>query len=441
MARYGSQLAAFSLGLLFIVLSVSVFNQTPSADFRAVWLAGEAFASGRLAEIYPKDASYFTMLPPDAWINALRASGYTGTVFPFIYPPLWAWLASWAVQVMEYETLLSGVRIVNAVLLLGMLTTARRMLAPSVPLSLYLLAGIFLLLTTTTGVVALFENQPQILVAFLTVLAIERAEAGHARAAGIVLAVAAAIKLYPALYALLWLASGQRRAAASFGVAGAALGLVSVAVAGWPLHAEFLHLLGVISDTALITKLCYAWESVIAQIFWNDQLLFIGEPISNPDETGKAGWFVLQKPFVMGLTFKLLQGAALIWMAYLFRQSRDRADSRRWLWPSAFAIFSLLGPIGWSYHYLSLLAFVPAFVGLWRSVSVAGLFVLWALCASAFLPTILSSYNLMSPRASFLLELAATSWITLMVGIFLWQSRRIAVASHARVSGDVAQQT
>ena len=45
----------------------------------------------------------------------------------------------------------------------------------------------------------MFQNQPQILVSFLTVLALERAMRGHERTAGLALAVAAAIKVYPVL--------------------------------------------------------------------------------------------------------------------------------------------------------------------------------------------------------------------------------------------------
>ncbi|MDX1739050.1 MAG: glycosyltransferase 87 family protein, partial [Alphaproteobacteria bacterium] len=50
---------------------------------------------------------------------------------------------------------------------------------------------------------ALRENQPQILVSFLILLAIERERAGWNIAGGAALALAASIKLYPALFALL----------------------------------------------------------------------------------------------------------------------------------------------------------------------------------------------------------------------------------------------
>ena len=52
--------------------------------------------------------------------------------------------------------------------------------------------------------------------------------------AGIALAIAAAIKIYPAFFALFWLFSREKRAFAAFVIAGGIIGANSVLWAGWP---------------------------------------------------------------------------------------------------------------------------------------------------------------------------------------------------------------
>ena len=164
-----------------------------------------------------------------------------------------------------------------------------------------------------------------------------------------------------AVFVLLLLASGRRRAVWSFFATGGALGLLSIAVGGWPLHQHFLQLLGVISDTAMLSPMIYSWESVIAQSLFPDlQHLIIARPV-NPVEKILYGWTVVQKPFAFSLACKLAQAGALVALAFRFRAMRSTAE-RALLWPAAFGVMSLLGPIAWCYHYLAMAAFTPCLI-------------------------------------------------------------------------------
>ena len=349
------------VSLAFILFSYCFYHARSSADFMALWLAGESLAKGAPNLIYRIDPAYFTMLPPAEWIERLHSRGYRGDVYPYIYPPLWAWLAAKATGVMHYETLRTVAGALNPVLMVATVALAWRVVAPAMSLALYLAIGSICTALSSVGVYALFQDQPQILVAFLTLVAIERAEHGKPYLAGIALALAAAIKLYPALYVILWLASGKRQAAYSFVVTGVVLGGLSVAATGWPLHAQFLHVLGTVADTAVITRLSYAWESLAAQTFyWNQTHLIESLPV-DPADPGRVYWVVLAKPLALSMLFKGLLVAALAGLARLFHEARCR-DERAALWPLAFALLPLLSPIGWCYYYLSAVAFVPILV-------------------------------------------------------------------------------
>ncbi len=351
------RVTALLVVLGFVLLCHGFFRDKSSADFMALWLAGESLALGMPDQVYPADTGYFTMLPPPEWVTRLRLRGYDGEVFPFVYPPLWAWLAAKATGLMRYETFLAIAGIVNPALLAATVALAWRLMAPAMGLALFLGLGLGFMGLTTVGSYALYQDQPQILVAFLTVLALERAERGRPGFAGAALALAAAIKIYPALFALCWLAAGQRRAAASFAVAGAVLGGLSVFLAGWPLHMQFLRVIGTISDTAMLTTLSYTWESFFAHLLYWDQAITITPPNFNPDYTN-GQWMVLPKPLAFSLAFKLLLAAALALVIRLFLRA-GTAQQRIDIWPFALTLLPLVSPVGWGYYYIAAAAFVP----------------------------------------------------------------------------------
>lgn len=376
--RSGRSYAAPAVALLFLAVCWAYFRASSSADLLALWQAGRALAAGRPDLVYPVDSAYFTMLPPTEWLTELGAQGYRGDVFPYLYPPLWAQVMAFLSNCISFAALQDAASAVNPLLLIGLLLAGRRIAAPTMPAAAYIGAGGVVLLLSSLGSIALYQNQPEILVAFLTVLAIERSEAGHEPEAGAILAIAAALKIYPAFYAVLWLAAGKHRAALSFAVCGAVLAGLSVVLAGWPLHQRFLELLHTISGTALLSHVTYSWESVIGGVLYPDRLHAIISSEVNALTPTAGSWRVLEKPAAFSLVFKVLQVAALVVLAIAFRKTRTPGE-RGLLWPVAFAVLSLLGPVAWSYHYLAAAAFAPCLIdrlGLHRGVALLVVMVL-----------------------------------------------------------------
>ncbi|MGL4281062.1 MAG: hypothetical protein ACRCS0_11890, partial [Albidovulum sp.] len=138
---FGLTPVALALSLVFILVSVSIFAGAGLADLRAGWMAGEAFARGDSQLIYPPSQGIYTMRPPEEWLAALDAAGFEGAVYPFVYPPLWAWVAAQVTKVADFETVAVVVQLINATMIVAMLLLARRLAAPRVPQAIYLLAG------------------------------------------------------------------------------------------------------------------------------------------------------------------------------------------------------------------------------------------------------------------------------------------------------------
>ncbi|WP_415182415.1 glycosyltransferase 87 family protein [Phaeovulum sp.] len=188
------------------------FGQTGSNDLRAVWTAAQEVALGNPQLVYPSPGPLFTMRPPDEWLAHLRAAGHQGDIYPYIYPPLWAWLLAPVTENISFDAIVLFMRFLNGAALVGGLFIARHLCLPGATdhqRLTFFSVGFAGLLLTHSGVVALYENQPQILVGFLTLLGIERSENGHPAFGGAALALAAALKGYPALLAVFWIQPGN----------------------------------------------------------------------------------------------------------------------------------------------------------------------------------------------------------------------------------------
>jgi hypothetical protein len=405
--------AALLVAAGFVLLSYFLFSTASSADFMALWLAGESLAQGTPEFVYPHDTSVFTLLPPDEWLTRLAARGYTGEVFPYIYPPIWAWIIAKLSLVCRYETVIAVISALNPMLLVATVWTARKLAAPTMNAGLYLFVGLGFLYLSGIGSVALSQNQPQILVAFLTVLAIERAENNAPWVAGVALAFAAAIKIYPALYVVFWLARRQFSAVAAFCICGLALAGLSIAMTGWQLHAEFLRVIGVITNTTLLTGFSYNLESTLAQIFYFDGFTFVtGASLGNPDD-GVNLWLTQTKPLALSIGLKVALIFTLVWLARLFARTHDQ-DQRAAIWPFALILISALGPMAWNYHYIASVAFIPMLIsrmGLPKGLAAIAFLIL---ASSPYLHSEVTPKSI-SPVAFMEFGLVFQSWGTLAV--------------------------
>lgn len=349
------------IGLIMIAtvaLSIVMFGQTNSPDFQATWIAGEFYHAGQFADIYPNDGTFFTSRPPATWVPHMQEQGYMGNIFPFIYPPIWAALAAEITQLMQYETLLGVMHVLNPLFVAGMVFLAWRAAAPTLSAPVYTLLGVTLLFITSIGSIALYQDQIQIFVSFLIVLAIERTRNGAPIMAGAAMGLAAALKLYPVIFALFWLLRGERRAAASFVLFGGALGFLSLAVSGWPLHAEFLRVLSTISNGVLLNSVNFAVETTLANLFASDQMQFIPSILNDLDPNDDGGWRVMEKPALWAMASKAGVLMVLASLCVMMRKFRDDIA----VWPLALTVASLFSPLAWSFHFLPAVAFAPLLI-------------------------------------------------------------------------------
>ena len=346
--------------LLLVALtaySVLLLAAKTSADLMASWLAGHFHAIGAMDQIYPPDTDIFTMHPPSDWGPLLAARGYEGAVFPFIYPPFWVVLLSWITPFTTPEGMIWLASLLNPALMFGMVMLALRLTnLPAEQRFLAAVTALIVLFFSVGGTIALIQNQPQILVSFLIVLAIERDRANRPLAAGTALAFAAALKLYPILFIALWAAAGRWRSVRWALVVGGGLGLASLLLAGWPLHASFLQQTLLISRTAMMTPLNYGLDSLIGNLAFGSSAIPIEQYTIGSTNGVDIGWQILPKPLWWRLASVGLLLATVALPAW--RIAQGKGDDR-FLWPMTIAAIAFFSPLSWAYYYLPLLAFTP----------------------------------------------------------------------------------
>jgi len=360
-----NRLLVLSLLLFAVVSYFYMLHKVPSLDLMAMWLAGLFYHSGEMAQIYPPDMGAFTMYPPNGWIEYMRAEyGFTGPIYPYIYPPIWAWLAGLIAAQVPFVLISKLALLLNVAALAGAIGLTYKLAQPRLNPALFVGLSAVVLLLTPIGFVALAQSQVQILVSLLILLALERSRFDHPLAAGMALALAASLKLYPALFAIFWLATGERRAFVSFALSGAFLAALSVTLTGWPLHADFLRQISIISDTVFVTAVTVNFDAVIALVFHGDAMQLVPVLDDSRLEIPLDGWRIMLRPVLWKILSNLMLLAVI---AALWRGFRTTSKDRQYAlwWPLALTLIPLCSPMTWLYYYIPTALFAATIPGRW----------------------------------------------------------------------------
>ncbi|MGB3316272.1 MAG: glycosyltransferase family 87 protein [Albidovulum sp.] len=347
-----------SILMLALWTLVTVWQQWGhwAEDLSAVYIAASLWQSGQTDLIYAAPPGFFGGVAA-SWLPVMDQLGIgQETSFPYVYPPLWAAFIGPLTGPLSIHGFFNLMTLLQVPMLAGsVLLTARILKSAAMPLWLWTTLALMILNLSIQSHVALWHNQPTISVTFLTLLAFERLNADRPVAAGIALALAAAIKLTPAAFVLIFLIDRQHRATAAFMIAGAALAGLSIALTGWPLHQAFLDSVRQVSDSALLTEINITLRTAILAL-GSATHAFAPIDMTVPHiYRSPPGW--------LGPTVAL---AGLVLLALILRAlSPLTGPTRRGIGLFvASVILSLFGPLGWQHYYLLPMLLLPGLVGL-----------------------------------------------------------------------------
>ena len=378
-------------------------------DLSAVYIAGWLWQSGQQGLIYATPPAFFGGVAT-SWFPAMEALGIADkTSFAYVYPPIWAVMTAPLTTLMSPQSFINAVAMVQMPLLAASVWLAGRIAKPTaMPWWVWTVIGLALLSFTVPAHSAIWQNQPSITVGFLALLAVERLGAGRPVAAGLALALAAAIKLLPAAFALVFLLDRQWRAAATFSIAGATLALLSVALAGWPAHQAFLASLAEVNGSALLGTV---------NISLRPAVLALGSALGwLPHPGSDLLLFVYRDEIPAWLAPAIALLAIAIVAAYGRALAGVRTETRRVVGFFALVILvPLMGTLGWQHYYVVPLLLLPGLTRFLPRVPAL------ALIAGAIVPSLSMVFvglgALPWPVANYIWIMCA-AWLAILAGLY-----------------------
>jgi hypothetical protein len=348
--RAAALLAALAALALFAITVVWPSRHAPGYDLVPLAVAGRLLDTGRGEHLYAHDARHYNVTGSREHESAAREIGFAAAPTPYVYPPLVA-AAMRPVSRLHFPAVMAVWTGLSLLFVLAAFWLVLDLYAPGARRP-EVWAGLLAAATLFEPVrYGFWLGQTTSLIFLLTLVALALQRRGRPAGAGLALAVAAFVKLTPAAFALLWLWRGPRRAAAWCAGGLAALAALSVAVCGWPLHAEYLERVRAIGGTVLAAFNNHGLPAFVAR--------FDLPPGAHADWT------------IYPLTTKtqlisavLLAGFAAAAVRYLRRIPAEHEGRWRALAEAAVFVFVLLAPtIAWSHYFVALVPVLAALAG------------------------------------------------------------------------------
>ncbi|MEM9715315.1 MAG: glycosyltransferase family 87 protein [Pseudomonadota bacterium] len=344
----------FAAVALFLAAVFGISGSFLSHDFHAYYM-GAYFASiGDWTNVYPTIDEMRGLSFPAAWSEKQDIMGANrNPQSPYIYPPLWAWLFGLLQQLISFEAMRLSMVVLVSLGIVATIEGIRRLIAEQIPPIVALVLGISVLFLTTVGIVALNELQIQTIVSALILWAFAFAQSDRKISAGLCLAFAASIKLYPILFAAFWIARKDWRALiACFGF-GVLLGLTSVLVGGIETTFHFLNVMRTANDLSIMITSSLGLTPILSSL--HHSIIF--ETIASPE-----GFSFENQRNISPLYISAGVKAASLGLVVLLAIISARSDQKTFnqaILPGALIGVTLCLPLAWAHSYIVALFFIP----------------------------------------------------------------------------------
>ena len=324
-------------------------------DISALFMAGWLTGTGQPDLIYLAPTNEQGGQTLAFWSETMASLGLPDQVVTaYLYPPIWAKLLAYpahglgptgffhAAYIWHMAAILA-----SAALAWGLSRSDRAPEPTAWGLTLFVI-----LFATWPVVLAFLTNQPQLTVTLLVLAAFLLTQRGHAIPGGALLGLAAAFKVSPILFALIFVLNRNWRALSATLVVSGGIALLSIAVMGWPLHEVYLARLAHLRSLIVMTKVNYSPEALLYQ--FSD--LIRGLPMVDGRELTT---FMRPEPLWITLTTKLAFLASLVTMILATRRLPPATRPVVQLFLMGL-ITALFGPLSWAHYFILPMLLFPA---------------------------------------------------------------------------------
>ncbi len=348
MGRTGSRWNG-GLGVL-VVLAILVaagllhYGGRKGEDLYSSYAGCRLMVTGETGHLFQHDPAMFSSVGPDAvWERIAAEGGYRGGMHPYVQTPLWAYVLQPLCFRPGYLRFVHLFAVALMLSFAAMLWLVARFWAPMFlyPLPMALVA-VGLWFSEPFGY-AMLLMQTHILFLLLSVAGLILASRRRPVLAGLLVALAAAVKLTPIFLVLYWMARRRWLAAGAALGWSAGLWLLTVALTGRQLMAAYLADLGRVSHVLLVSQNSQSFAA------W-----LMGRFYSRP-EYDVLHSFALPAAVRIGSLLLLILSTVLGGLL-------DRARERRLTGPAipplgagmALVAATIFAPIAWSHYFIVL---------------------------------------------------------------------------------------
>ncbi len=334
------------LAVLFLLAFARYFH-APGDDLAVSYLGCRLVATHQTQFLYSYDPDTFSDVAENdtAWQEQADQTNFIGFVHPYVQTPLWAWSLQPLCKHVDFPAFDALFCALSLASFMAMTWLVARFWTPDLlnPIALGLLLLVFS--RSEPFRYAMVLMQTHILYLLLSIVSLLLANRRRPVAAGILLALAASVKITPGFLILYWLLTRRYRAAVTAILCSVILLAAAVFAAGRPLFATFLADLHRISDVLLVSA--------------NNQS-FAAWAMGSHFPTSQLNDLIIHDlPPTLRLGSNLLVLLSVLVGGLLDRRSQDTPDTNSSASPIG-AIFAIVGttlftPIAWSHYFIVLL--------------------------------------------------------------------------------------
>ncbi len=327
--------------LLFTLTTVFLHRHAVGEDLGSSYVGCRLVAAGQASHLYSHSVTIFSNVPDPLWKSIGRAAHFAplGLLHPYVQTPLWAYSLQPLCTRMDFRAFFFIFLVLASAAMAATIWLAARYWAPRLfaPVPIAILCAV--LSISEPFRYAMFLLQTHVFFLLLSVLALMLAERKRPVLAGILLALAAAVKITPGFLIVYWLMTRRRKAAGSFVAASVLLLAMTYLIAGPALFGAYLREL---SETSKVLLVSFNVQSLAA---WLTAWHF--------GAWEQLDWKTHSLPFflrALSLLCTLASAAAGGWMD---RRAADAGSQA----PPYGAVFTLIGvtiftPIAWNHYFI-----------------------------------------------------------------------------------------
>ena len=240
--------------LLFSSWGVARHLHMYGEDLASSYVGCRLLAAGEGSHLYSHDSRIFSVVGDGAWYAMAQRSGYTALQYlhPYVQTPLWAWSLQPICTRMNFRPFCDGFIAVFMICTSALLFLVARYWTPALFHPGKIAVVFAVLYVSEPFKYSIFLAQTHILFLLLSVTALLLARRDRSILAGIILALAAMVKITPGFLCVYWLMTRQWKAAVSFVLAFAFLTALGVVALGPGITRAYLHSLSENGNVLLV---------------------------------------------------------------------------------------------------------------------------------------------------------------------------------------------